>query len=81
MQLQYPNKKTEKEIFDSIPNIELEQTNSSANLNLLIHSNNLVALKQLITKHNLIGKVDLIYTDPPFATNNIFTISDDREAQ
>jgi adenine-specific DNA-methyltransferase len=78
MQLQYPNKKTEKEIFESIPNIALEQINSSANLNLLIHSNNLVALKQLITKHNLAGKIDLIYIDPPFATNNTFTISDGR---
>jgi len=78
MQLQYPNKKTEKEIFDNIPNIELEQINSSANLNLLIHSNNLVALKQLITRHNLAGKIDLIYIDPPFATNNTFTISDGR---
>ncbi len=78
MQLQYPNKKTEKEIFDSIPNIELERINSSANLNLLIHSNNLVALKQLITKHNLAGKIDLVYIDPPFATNNTFTITEGR---
>lgn len=78
MQLQYPNKKTEKEIFDSIPNTELEQVNFSSNLNLLIHSNNLVALKQLITKHNLEGKIDLVYIDPPFATNNTFTISDGR---
>jgi adenine-specific DNA-methyltransferase len=78
MQLYYPNKKTEQEIFDNIPNIELEQINSSENLNLLIHSNNLVALKQLITKHNLAGKIDLIYIDPPFATNNTFTISEDR---
>ena len=78
MQLQYPNKKTENAIFESIPNIALEQINSSANLNLLIHSNNLVALKQLITKHNLAGKIDLIYIDPPFATNNTFTISDGR---
>lgn len=78
MQLHFPNKKSEQEIFDNIPNIELEQINSSANLNLLIHSNNLVALKQLVTKHNLAGKIDLIYIDPPFATNNTFTISEGR---
>ncbi len=78
MQLHYPNKKSEREIFDNIPNIELEQINSSTNLNLLIHSNNLVALKQLVTKHNLAGKIDLIYIDPPFATNNTFTISEGR---
>lgn len=78
MQLYYPNKKTEKEIFDNIPDRELEQINTSKNSNLLIHSDNLTALKQLITKHNLAGKIDLIYIDPPFATNNTFTITDGR---
>ncbi len=78
MQLYYPNKKSEQEIFDSIPNIELVQLNDSVNPNLLIHSNNLIALKQLITKYNLAGKIDLIYIDPPFATNNTFTITNGR---
>jgi adenine-specific DNA-methyltransferase len=78
MELNYSNKKTEKEIFDNIPNIELEQSNDSSNFNLLIQSNNLIALKQLILNHNLKGKIDLIYIDPPFATNNIFTITDGR---
>jgi len=78
MQLNYSNKKTETEIFNNIPDVELEQTNLSLNPNLLIQANNLIALKQLITKHNLKGKIDLIYIDPPFATNNTFTISHGR---
>lgn len=78
MLLHYPNKRTEQEIFNSIPDMELEQINSSDNPNLLIQANNLVALKHLITKHNLKGKIDLIYIDPPFATNNTFTITDGR---
>ena len=78
MQLDYPNKKTEQEIFDQIPNITLEQINNSDSPNLLIQANNLVALKQLITQYNLAGKIDLIYIDPPFATNNTFTITDGR---
>ncbi|MBK6611785.1 MAG: site-specific DNA-methyltransferase [Sphingobacteriales bacterium] len=78
MQLNYPNKKTEQQIFDSIPDITLEQINNSDSPNLLIQANNLVALKQLITQHNLAGKIDLIYIDPPFATNNTFTITDGR---
>lgn len=78
MQLSYPNKKTEKEIFDGIPDTQLVQINSSDSPNLLIQSNNLIALKQLITKHNLLGKIDLIYIDPPFATNNTFTITNGR---
>ncbi len=68
MQLDYPNKKTEQQIFDSIPNIFLEQINNSDSSNLLIQANNLVALKQLITQHNLAGKIDLIYIDPPYNT-------------
>ena len=44
----------------------------------MIQSDNLIALKQLITTYNLAGKVDLIYIDPPFATNNIFTITEGR---
>ena len=78
MQLNYSNKKIEKEIFLNIPDIELYQTNSSISPNLLIQANNLVALKQLITNHNLAGKIDLIYIDPPFATNNTFTITNGR---
>jgi adenine-specific DNA-methyltransferase len=78
MQLNYSNKKTEQEIFDSIPSVELEQINKSNNPNLLIKANNLVALKQLVTHYNLKGKVDLIYIDPPFATNNTFTITNGR---
>ena len=78
MKLHYQNKKSEKEIFESITDIELEQANESISGNMLIMANNLEALKQLITKYNLAGKIDLIYIDPPFATNNIFTITEDR---
>jgi adenine-specific DNA-methyltransferase len=78
MQLYYSNKKTEQEIFENIPDIGLEQVNTSINSNMLIQCNNLIALKQLATKHNLAGKIDLVYIDPPFATNNTFTISNGR---
>lgn len=78
MKLFYSNKKTETEIFDGIPNIEFDQINSSLSRNLLIHGNNLVALKQLITEFDLAGKIDLVYIDPPFATNNTFTITEGR---
>jgi adenine-specific DNA-methyltransferase len=78
MQLNYPNKKSEKEIFDSIPDITFEQLNSGESSDLLIQSDNLIALKHLITTYNLAGKIDLIYIDPPFATNNIFTVTNDR---
>lgn len=73
LSIEYPHKKTEQEIFENIPNIELAAFDSSLKRNLLIQSDNLIALKQLIVTHNLAGKIDLIYIDPPFATNNTFT--------
>jgi adenine-specific DNA-methyltransferase len=78
MQLQYSHKKTDKEIYDLIPEIELVPVNSIKSSNILIHGNNLPVLKHLILNQNLRGKVDLIYIDPPFATNNTFTISEGR---
>jgi len=78
MKLHYKNKKTEQEIFDSISTVELYSQEISNSKNLLIHCNNLIALKHLIINHSLKGKVDLVYIDPPFATNNTFTISEGR---
>jgi len=80
MELIYLNKIKEKDIFNNIANVELSQINSSFSPNLLIQANNLIALKQLITNHNLKGKIDLIYIDPPFATNNTFTITNGRSS-
>lgn len=78
MYLHYPNKKTEEEIFNKIPDVEIEQLNLSHSPNMLIQADNLKALKYLITRCNLRNKIDLIYIDPPFSTNNIFTITDSR---
>jgi adenine-specific DNA-methyltransferase len=78
VKLHYIHKKTEQEIFNGIPDIELEQVNNSSEKNLLIRANNLNTLKQLITRYNLARKIDLVYIDPPFATNNTFTISEGR---
>ena len=47
-------------------------------MNLLIKGENLDALDYLIEVKKLKGKVDLIYTDPPFATNVNFTITNGR---
>jgi adenine-specific DNA-methyltransferase len=93
MLLNYPNKRTAEAIFDSIKDIadvsnsqKITQTKTQPILssqglldnNFLIQSDNLIALKYLIKNCNLIGKIDLIYIDPPFASNNIFTITNGR---
>ena len=80
MQLHYENKQAEPEIFAAIPDVRLSAATSQPIHNWLIHADNLLALKALITQYNLAGKIDLIYLDPPFATNNTFTITDGRAA-
>ena len=45
--------------------------------NLLLKSENLNGLNYLLD-NNFSNKVDLIYIDPPFSTNNIFTIGSGR---
>ena len=47
-------------------------------MNLLLKGDNINVLDYLIKEKGMAGKVDLIYTDPPFATNVNFTITDGR---
>lgn len=46
--------------------------------NLLIHSENLTALKSLLYEYNLGKMIDLVYIDPPFSTNISFKMNDER---
>lgn len=46
--------------------------------NLLIKGNNIQGLNYLLENKNLKGEIELVYIDPPFATNGNFTITDGR---
>lgn len=76
MELIYPGKKTAKEILDlsSTAHFSIPYSQNNA----LINGNNLEVLSILLHKYNMVGKVDLIYIDPPFATNGTFTIGKKR---
>lgn len=76
MIISYENKQTEKVIISSNSRAKLKVISGEGAKNKLIHADNLSALKTLLD--NYAGKVDLIYIDPPFATNGHFKISDDR---
>ncbi|WP_086047894.1 site-specific DNA-methyltransferase [Hugenholtzia roseola] len=78
MRLHYPHKKNETEIYNQIPETEFVKQNDEISPNKLIFGENLLVLKNLVEKQNFVGKIDLIYIDPPFATNNTFTFSDER---
>jgi len=76
MIIAYENKQTEKVIISSNSKAKLKVISGAGAKNKLIHADNLSALKTLLDDYA--GKVDLIYIDPPFATNGHFKISDDR---
>lgn len=76
MEITYKNKKTEKEIFKNTPKANLKLLSGKGGQNKLIKADNLFTLKTLLDDYK--GKINLIYIDPPFATNGHFKISEDR---
>lgn len=79
MILSYDNKKNEKEILENTPKGVLKHVAGIiSSENKLIQGDNLQILKTLIDDYGLKGKVNLIYIDPPFATNGQFKIGEDR---
>ena len=76
MLLMYDNKKPEAEILDSGEKARLKSVCGEGSTNKLIQGDNLSVLRALLDDYR--GKVDLIYIDPPFATNGEFRIGADR---
>lgn len=76
MIIAYDNKKQEKDILEKTPRAELKSVSGKGTKNKLIHGDNLFVLKTLLDTHA--NQIDLIYIDPPFATNGHFKISEDR---
>ena len=77
MILQYPDKRTKEQILLETNKLNVCSVFGNGK-NKLIKGDNLRGLKTLLEDFNLEGKIDLIYIDPPFATNNYFTIGDKR---
>ena len=74
MELIYPNKKTNSEILNYTPVCAFNGEIPSENL--LIKGNNIFVLQRL--RECYVNKIDLIYIDPPFSTNAVYTIGEDR---
>lgn len=75
MYLHYPNKKSTSDILSIKSDNLVDVWNE--NSNKLIFGENFSVMKSLIDHHDMKGKIDLVYIDPPFASDNIFTISDE----
>ena len=81
MVLNYKNKKSETDII----NIKIKNDLQSvicfgSGDNKLIEGDNFRVMKILLDKFNMNKKIDLVYIDPPFATNNIFKYNEDKTA-
>lgn len=76
MEIIYQNKKSLDDILNlssnNSKNIEIATNKES---NLFIFGDNFIALSALL-KNEMKGKIDLIYIDPPYNTNQTFTISE-----
>lgn len=78
MILEYKGKKREKEILSRHNSITLKSiSGNSKSPSKLIKGDNLAVLKYLLD-NGFKGKIDLVYIDPPFATNNTFRISKEK---
>ena len=79
MIISYDNKKTEADILQNTPRAIFKNiVGDNIFKNKLVQGDNLQALKSLLEDYKLKGKVDLVYIDPPFATNGYFKISEER---
>lgn len=76
MYIVYDAKKSERAILDGVSAAKLESVFGKGERNKLIHADNLLSLKALLSDYS--KKIDLVYIDPPFATNNSFKIGKDR---
>ena len=76
MIITYENKKSEEDILTLTASAKLKTVFGGKAGNKLVHGDNLPVLKTLLDRYA--GKVDLVYIDPPFATNGHFKIGEDR---
>lgn len=78
MHLSYENKKSEKDILKNTKKVSFNSGPKKSKNNMLIFGPNLEVMKTLAEDYGLKGRIDLVYIDPPFATNGHFKISEGR---
>jgi len=78
MFLNYPNKRKKADILQNDHLPKLRKIGNAEGQSKLIKGNNFDALKCLLFDFNFQNKIDLVYIDPPFATNTTFKIGQER---
>lgn len=81
MELSYPNKRTIDALLQ-IPSVaSLRRVEGCGEEpSVLIQGDNVSAMQMLLNERRMAQKVDLVYIDPPFATNTVFRHGNDRTA-
>lgn len=72
LRLEYPGKKTIEEILAIPPGIFYSNPAFNSIDNRLYHGDNLAVLAALAQDKLVVGKIKLVYIDPPFATASAF---------
>lgn len=78
MFLEYPNKKTVNEILTKPISVHLKKMNKVSSVNKLLIGDNYQIMRCMLDELNMASKVNMVYIDPPFSTNTVFRISEDR---
>lgn len=76
MHLQYEGRRNSQQIIQGAPRAALEVIDGVGAANKLVLGENRLVLNTLLDHHA--GKVELVYIDPPFATNTHFRVGTDR---
>ncbi len=82
MEIVYKNKRSVERILRGVQPAELERVyaRGSDGTNKLIKGDNLQIMQTLLGDYQMGGRVDLVYIDPPFSTNNVFRHNEIRTA-
>lgn len=87
MRLKYPNKLSEEELKEEVVPADLSRkwrivlgNEGQCSHGRLLYGDNLPILRRLAEDSDVVGKVRLIYIDPPFATGRAFATRDGRVA-
>lgn len=79
MKLNYDGKRREEDYLKQITP-SMHGVSGAVDISLLLHGDNASIMRALLQHHGLAGRVDLVYIDPPFSTNTVFRIGDERTA-
>ena len=78
--LQYPGKKSEQAVLNVPPGQYTTLYQTDNQLNRLYFGDNLNVLSSLVKDSAIVGQVELVYIDPPFATGSVFQSRNQNDA-